>query len=164
MSKVRMEELCNQHRASGGSVTVVRPFTVAGERQRSDMAFAVWLGALQRGDPIVLFGSGERSRDVTDVHDVVEGLIRAAECRVNTTVNLGTGVGHRLIDMARALIEVGGWDEDMIHAPVATEDVSATLADTKLCQSLLGFVPSTDLPAVLERLVSASVRPALAMR
>jgi nucleoside-diphosphate-sugar epimerase len=162
LSKVLMERLCATRRESGGSISVIRPFTVAGERQRPDMAFAIWLNALQRGEPITLFGSGERSRDVTDVSDVVEGLIRAAETRVDSTVNLGTGVTHRLLDMARALLDVSGLDGDIVHAPVSTDDVGATLADTERCRELLGFVPETDLHAVLERVVSSAARPALA--
>lgn len=162
-SKVRMEELCAHHRDRGGSITVVRPFTVAGERQRIDMAFAIWLDALRQGKPIRIFGSGERSRDITDVRHVVQGLIRAAERRVAGTVNLGTGVGHRLSDMARALIDVTGLDGTVVYTPVATGDVSATLADTALCERLLGFVPVTDLHSVLERLVSAAPAPVLAI-
>lgn len=161
-SKARMEELCRRHRERG-SITIARPFTVAGEMQRADMAFAIWLGALQRNEPIVLFGAGDRSRDVTDVREVVEGLIRAAESRVDATVNLGTGVGQRLIDMASTLIEVAGLGGRIVHAPAVAEDVPNTLADTTRCESLLGFVPSTDLISVVERMVSSTLRPALAM-
>jgi nucleoside-diphosphate-sugar epimerase len=160
-----MEELCEKRRALGAIVAVVRPFTVAGEGQRSDMAFSIWLEALRRGDPIRILGSENRSRDITDVRDVVEGLIRAGERQVNTTVNLGTGVGHRLIDMAQALLAVTGRDGEVVVQPASTDEVAATLADTTRCGQLLGFVPETDLHDVLGRQVDATagvVLPALA--
>jgi nucleoside-diphosphate-sugar epimerase len=155
-SKIAMEEACERHRARGGVVAVVRPFTVAGEGQRPDMAFSVWLRALRRGEPIRIFGSEERSRDVTDIRDVVEGLIRAGERGVDEPVNLGTGVGHRLIDLARTLIEVSGIEGEIVRTPVSTEDVDATRADTTRCRELLGLEPRTDLRQLLARQVEAA--------
>ena len=38
-SKVGMERVCEHHRDRGGTIAVLRPFTVVGERQRPDMAF-----------------------------------------------------------------------------------------------------------------------------
>lgn len=154
-SKVAMEALCEARRAAGGVITVIRPFTVAGERQRPDMAFSLWFAALRRGEPIRIFGSESRSRDVTDVRHVVEGLLRAWERGVSETVNLGTGVGHRLIDLALALLDVSGLNGDIVLQPVPADDVDATLADTARCRRLLGFVPETDLRGLLGRQIDA---------
>lgn len=158
LSKVAMERICEERRARGGPVAVIRPFTVAGEGQRPDMAFSLWLDALRKGEPIRILGSGSRSRDITDIRDIVEGLIRAGEGRINDTVNLGTGVGHRLFDMARTLLDVAGLDREMVHEPVSAADVDATLADTSRCRRILGFVPVTDLRDLLERQVEAARR------
>lgn len=160
LSKLAMETLCERRRARGGRTAVVRPFTVAGERQRADMAFSIWLEALRQGRPIEILGSGSRSRDITDVRLVVQGLVRAGERRINTTVNLGTGKSHRLIDMARALMEVMGATGEIVSEPVPAEDVDATLADTTRCRQTLGFVPTTDLRVLLERQVDAADRQA----
>lgn len=155
-SKVAMEQACEERRAAGGIIAVVRPFTVAGEGQRGDMAFSLWLDALHGGAPIRIYGSEERSRDITDIRDATEGLIRAGERRINETLNLGTGVGHRLVDMARALIEVTGLDGDLVCQPASADEVHATLADTARCRRLLGFVPETDLHELLTRQVRAA--------
>lgn len=161
-SKMAMELICDSRRAAGDVVAVIRPFTVAGEGQRHDMAFSSWSRALRTGDPIHILGSGLRSRDITDVRDVVEGLIRAAERGVNETVNLGTGVSHRLIDMARALLRVSRLQGEIVVRPASVDEVHTTLADTTRCQQLLDFVPSTDLDALLARQLGAPVpTPAL---
>lgn len=157
-SKLDMERLCNMHRAQGGVVAVVRPFTVAGEGQRPDMAFSIWLDAMLKGDPIRIFGSGQRSRDITDIRDAVEGLIRAGERGVNETVNLGSGVTHRLVDLARALIAVSGLETDILVQPASSDEVDVTLADTTRCSQLLGFVPWTDLHGLLARQIEAASR------
>jgi len=155
-SKAEMERVCGMYRARGGGIAVVRPFTVAGEGQRPDMAFSSWLGALRRGDPIRILGSRDRSRDITDIRDAVEGLIRAGERQVNETVNLGTGVTHRLIDLVQALMDVYGRETDVVVRPSLSEEVDVTLADTTRCAQLLGFVPRTDLHTLLARQIGAA--------
>lgn len=162
-SKVAMERVCEDRRASGGVIGVVRPFTVAGEGQRHDMAFSIWLDAIRRGEPIRIFGSEERSRDITDIRHAVEGLIRAGERGINETVNIGTGVSHRLVDMARALIDVAGFDADLVRQPATADEVPVTRADTTRCRRLLGFVPEIDLHSLLARQLQASLPlPAMA--
>ncbi|MGH3649423.1 MAG: NAD-dependent epimerase/dehydratase family protein [Acidimicrobiia bacterium] len=155
-SKQTMERVCEQRRARGGVVAVMRPFTVAGEGQRPDMAFSTWLRALEAGEPIRILGSGDRTRDVTDVAHVVEGLIRAAEHGVNEAVNLGTGVSHRLIDMATTMLDLTGIDAEIVYQPVGVEEVDATRADTTRCRDLLSFVPETDLRSLLTRQIAAA--------
>lgn len=162
-SKVAMEWLCEERRARGGLVAVIRPFTVAGEGQRPDMAFSIWLEAARVGLPIKVFGAETRSRDITDVRHVIEGLVRAGERRVNDTVNLGTGVGHRIIDMARGLLAASGLEGTIVSEPAPSEEVGVTLADTSRCRELLGFVPETDLPELLRRQIDATLAlPAMA--
>lgn len=162
LSKLAMERICEERRARGGLVTVLRPFTVAGEGQRPNMAFSLWLEALRNGEPIRIFGSERRSRDITDIRDAVQGFIRAGERRLNETVNLGTGVGHTLIEMASTLLEVSRLSGDVVHHPASPVEVNATRADTGLCRELLGFVPTTDLPGLLDRQIAATV-PARAL-
>lgn len=163
-SKLEMERLCDRHRDLGGIIAIVRPFTVAGEGQRPDMAFSLWLDALRRREPIRIFGSEDRSRDVTDIKDAIEGLIRAGERRVDEVVNLGTGVTHRLIDLAHALTAVSGRDADIVVQPGPTDEVDTTLADTTRCSELLGFVPRTSIHELLTRQIEASTpTPAMAV-
>ncbi len=75
-SKAAVERLCGPARPVAA---VLRPFTVAGEGQRPDMALARWIAAVRAGRPIRILGSPARTRDVTDVRDVVRAARLAAE-------------------------------------------------------------------------------------
>ncbi|MBW3576622.1 MAG: NAD(P)-dependent oxidoreductase [Actinobacteria bacterium] len=149
-SKVVLERRCADRVARGGLVAVARPFTVAGEHQRPDMAIARWLAAARTGGPLAVFGSLHRVRDVTDVGHVVDGLVRLAALRRPATVNLGTGVGHALAGLVAAVTAVAGRAPVEI-LPAHLDEVSATLADTERCQRLLGFRPMTDLADLVAR-------------
>lgn len=154
-SKVTAEQLCEMRRQSGGSVTVARPFTVAGERQRPDMAIALWLRAALAGDPLRLLGSPARTRDVTDARDAARAVVRLAEVDASTTVNIGTGRGRTLRELVDTVGAVTGRRVDVDIAPAADEEVRHTLACTRRLKSLVGFVPRTNLLSVVERQLRA---------
>jgi UDP-glucose 4-epimerase len=153
-SKVAMEERCRQRLAAGGHVAIARLFTVAGERQRPDMALARWIDAAVRDAPLEVYGSLERRRDITDVRDVVAALVTLAERQVTGPVNVGTGTSHSLTELVAAVDAAVG----PIRLEVADshpDDVDATLADTTRCREVLGFVPRTDLYDLVARQAKA---------
>lgn len=155
-SKVDVERLCAKRVSHGGLLAVARPFTVAGEGQRPDMAVARWLNHARARRPLRILGSPSRTRDLTDVRGVVEGLIRMAERGVRSTINLGTGRAHSLGAIAAAVCDAVGVDPGRMVRPAGPHEVSATLADTRRCAQLLGFVPTTDLAALLCRQAAAT--------
>lgn len=158
VSKVEVERLCAKRVSAGGLVCVARPFTVAGEGQRPDMAIAGWIAAALAGRPLSIFGSPDRTRDLTDVGDVVEGLVRMGQRGVRSTINLGTGTGRRLGDIAAAVHRAVGSDTGTVVAPAPYVEPAATLADTGRCAAMLGFTPATDLQALVGRQVAALTR------
>lgn len=162
-SKLDVERLCARRVSAGGHVAVARPFTVAGERQREDMAIARWLRAVRSGEPLQVYGGLDRTRDITDVADVVEGLMRMAQRGVRATVNLGTGRGVRLRDILAAIGDATSATPTIDIVPAADEEPAHTLADTGRCCRLLGFVPRTDLVAVVRRQAAAAAPRAAAL-
>ncbi|HVF21278.1 MAG TPA: NAD-dependent epimerase/dehydratase family protein, partial [Mycobacteriales bacterium] len=156
MSKAAVEQQCAARLASGGAIAVARPFTVAGEGQRADMAIAMWLDAVRRGEPVELLGGPLRSRDITDVRDVVRCLIELADLGLGRTVNVGTGVGHTLADVLDAVCVAVGRPAEVVCSPAADVEVAATLADTTRCERLLGWRPTTDLVDLVRRQAAVS--------
>lgn len=148
-SKVALERLCDARRSRGGHVAVVRPFTVAGEHQRPDMALARWIRAARAGEALPILGSPDRVRDITDVRHVAEGIVRAAD--TGATVNLGTGQAWTLRRLAAAVARALGADAAVRVVPVSSDEPPATLADTGRCERILGFRPVTDLDALVRR-------------
>jgi nucleoside-diphosphate-sugar epimerase len=157
-SKVAVERLCRRRAERGGLVCVVRPFTVAGEGQRSDMALARWIAAARTGRPLRILGSWERTRDVTDVRDVADALVQLADLGVTATVNVGTGAGHTLREMVTAVATVLGVDPPTSVRPAHPAEAIDTLADTRRLRRLLGWVPRTDLVDLVARQVAAAER------
>jgi nucleoside-diphosphate-sugar epimerase len=140
VSKMAVEQECRRRVARGGRATVVRPFTVIGAGQRADMALSRWVAQALDGEPLTVFGSIDRTRDLTDAGDVARALIRVAAFAPQTTVNLGSGARVTLAAMTSAVRRAVG-DTGVQPAGAAIEDPDHTLADVARCHGLLGFVP-----------------------
>ncbi|MFD7707533.1 NAD-dependent epimerase/dehydratase family protein [Streptomyces sp. NPDC059786] len=156
-SKVRAEMLCARRAEAGGTVAVCRPFTVAGEGQRPDMALARWIRAVANGEPVRIFGSPDRSRDITDVRDVATALLLLLNQRGATTVNVGTGSGHTLGSLVTMVGRAVGREPRTQIVPAPFEDPTDTLADTARLRRLTGLRPHTDVQTLVERQVHASL-------
>lgn len=157
-SKAEVEALCAARAATGGRVAVLRPFTVAGEHQRPDMALSSWLRAVAVGEPVRVLGSLARTRDVTDVQDVAEVALRVLERGVTGPLNVGTGRARSLAELLAAVEGAVDRPARLVVTPAPAVEVPATLADTRRLARLIGHVPETDLASLLRRQLAASTR------
>jgi nucleoside-diphosphate-sugar epimerase len=156
-SKAAAEALCRHHNEAGGRVVVARPFTVAGEGQRPDMALATWIAAARAGRPLRILGGRERTRDLTDVRDAARALVALLDADEPGPVNVGTGVPIRLGDMVDTIAAALDVDVRTRIEPAGPEEVADTRADTRRLAALVGFVPETVLADVVARQIAADV-------
>lgn len=153
--KLEMEQLFLR---SGRPVAIVRPFTVIGEGQRPDMALSLWMEAVRSGRPLRVFGSLERTRDVTDVRLVASALTRIAQTGQTGVFNLGGGRGRTLREMTEAVFSALGADSPVIVEPAPPEEAVHTLADTARAARTLGADLTTDLEAAARRQAALLLR------
>lgn len=158
-SKVLAERLCAARAAAGGAVVAARLFTVAGEGQRPDMALSRWIKAVAAEQPVHVYGSLERTRDITDVRDVCTSLLALADSRVQGVVNVGTGTPHTLRDMLAAVETALGRAAQVEIRPAHHDDPTATLADPTRLTQTTGIRPYTDLPQLVRRQAVAALGP-----
>jgi nucleoside-diphosphate-sugar epimerase len=157
-SKVLTEIACRRHT---GPTCVLRPFTIVGEHQRSDMALARWIALAERGESLTVYGALDRTRDLTDVAAVVRAIAIVLERATVGTLNVGTGTGITLgecVEAVRATVR----DVPVRVVPSLVDEPDDTLADTTRCAAALGFVPTTSLRAVIERQWRASTMTSVA--
>ena len=152
-SKVATEQACRERAAAGGHVLVVRPFTVLGEGQRPDMAVSRWAQQARATGHVTVLGSPDRTRDLTDVRDVARAVTALLDGGRTGRVNLGTGHGHTLAELATAVCAAVGVPARLSVAPAARAEVAHTAADTARLRAWTGFVPETDLTDVVDRAV-----------
>lgn len=144
-------------RRHGLRVVALRYFTLYGPRQRPDMAFARFIAALDRGDPLPLYGDGGQTRDFTYVDDAVEANILAATNEAASGVfNIGGGSVWRLSDVIDLLGDVTGRPVRLDRRDAAPGDVRDTSARIERATEVLGYAPGVTLEDGLARQVAAA--------
>ncbi len=147
VTKLAAEHLCMLYFVNHQvPATALRYFTVYGPRQRPDMAFHRFLKAAHFGQPIVLYGDGEQTRDFTYVLDAATATALAGQKGVPGRVyNIGGG-SRVSVNHVLALIEtIVGKPLRIQREPPQKGDMRDTYADTSLAQADLGFRPQTTL-------------------
>ena len=147
VTKVGAEEICKMYTRLFGLKTVIfRYFNVYGKRQPTKGQYAPVIGLFRKqkdnGEPMTVVGDGLQTRDYTNVSDVVNANLSAAE---NNDVgnaeimNIGVGRSYSVMDLVKL---IGG---DCIHIPPRIGESRHTLADISKANKLLGWNPKVNL-------------------
>lgn len=106
-----------------------------------------------RGEPLVITGTGEETRDFTFMKDAVDGIlgVLAAETPPGAVVNIGSGRPTRIIDLATRINTLTGNPAKIRFSSRRSWDhVPRRVSDNTLARQLLGFAPSVSLDEGLE--------------
>jgi nucleoside-diphosphate-sugar epimerase len=142
---------------------VLRYFNVFGPRQSPHSQYVavipLFVSAIDRGEPITVFGDGEQSRDFTFVENVVDATIRAAEVpEANGRMfNVSAGRPATVNELADALGRTMERDVEKRFAPDRPGDIRNSWADISAAREVLGYAPRVELEEGLRRTVDALV-------
>jgi UDP-N-acetylglucosamine 4-epimerase len=143
-------------RCYGMATVGLRYFNVFGARQDPDGPYAAviprWARAMLAGEPCVINGDGETSRDFCYIANAVQANLRAAltdnPAALNEVYNVAVGGRTSLNELHRQLAEAmraAGAVADVappVHRDFRAGDVRHSQADITKAQRLLGFAPT----------------------
>ncbi len=153
-SKLACEQLAIAwSQAYGLSTACLRYFNIFGPRQRADSAYAAVVAAfatrLLKGEPPVIFGDGQQSRDFTFISNAVYATLLAGthdRPLMGEVMNIGTGGSVSLIELAAMMSEIlTGEEIDPIFEPPREGDVRDSQADITRARTLIGYEPIASL-------------------
>ena len=131
------------YKSFGLDITIIRPFNIYGERQKSGLFGAlipILTARALRGQNLTVFGDGSATRDYLHVSDIVRGytvvLSSAALC--GQVVNFASGVNTSVNDIASFIAQ--HFNVGVDHAPARPGEVMRFPADISLARSM-GFAP-----------------------
>jgi UDP-N-acetylglucosamine 4-epimerase len=150
-------------RCYGMATVGLRYFNVFGARQDPDGPYAAviprWARAMLAGEPCVINGDGETSRDFCFVANAVQANLRAAltdnPAALNEVYNVAVGGRTSLNELHRLLadaLRAAGAAADVappVHRDFRAGDVRHSQADIGKARRLLGYVPTHDVRAGL---------------
>lgn len=153
--------------------TGLRFFTVYGPWGRPDMALFLFTKAILEGRPIDVFNQGRMQRDFTYVDDIVEGVVRVADCVAGVNpewagdrpdpgtsrapyrlYNIGNNNPVELLYLIQLLEQTLGRTAEKRLLPMQPGDVPATYADIDDLARDVGFKPATPIEEGVRRFVA----------
>lgn len=142
------------------ATTVVRPFNTYGPRSHAAGPYGEviprFVARVMAGQPPIIFGDGEQTRDFTYVEDTACGLVAAAlhPATAGRTLNVARGREVSMNALAAVVARICGRpDLTPLHEPARPADVRRHLAATTLARDLMGYVAAIDLEEGVRRYV-----------
>lgn len=160
LTKFVTEEYCRLFYQLYGLETVsLRYFNVFGPRQNPKSEYAAviprFCTGLLAGEPPIIFGDGEQSRDFTFVTNVIDANWRAAtQPKVaGEAFNIGCGQQTSLNQLVKMMNEILGKNIEPRYEPSRKGDVRHSLADVSKAHRMLGYSPLVSLEAGLRKVM-----------
>lgn len=159
-SKIAADKLAESYHLSFGlPVVTIRPFNTYGPRQSARAVIPTIISQLLAGADRLHLGSLDPVRDLVYVGDTVRGFLRAGVVQhaVGQVINLGTGQGISIGDLARVIMKVVGREVPMVEdaervRPEASE-VRLLVANAEVARTVLGWKPEVSLSEGLQKAV-----------
>ncbi len=154
-SKLAAEKQCLAHAYLYGlEVVCLRYFNVYGVNQRFDLygnVIPIFARRLLRGEPLVVYGDGEQTRDFANVRDVANANYKAAFTPgVGGCFNIGSGTRVTVNELIRLMKRAFGTTATVEHAPERPGDVRDSLADISAARAAFGYEPAVSLSEGLQ--------------
>jgi len=142
----------------GLSVTALRYYNVFGPRQRPDSDYAaaipLFVRQLVAGEPIIIYGDGNQSRDFIFVKDVVRANLLAAEADTpGETFNICTGHETTLLDLLEELSQLSPHQPEVRFEAPRSGDIYRSAGCPEKAAGKLGFRAETSLAKGLAQTV-----------
>lgn len=155
VSKLATDHLARVYADRYDLATVsLRYFNVYGTGANGGVVDAFCRRALA-GEPLVVHGDGEQTRDLVHVDDVVAAnLLAATTEHTGTVFNVGTGRGVTIRTLADLVRDLAPTDPAVSHAAERAADIRHSCANVSRARERLGFEPSVGLEAGLRRTLS----------
>jgi UDP-glucose 4-epimerase len=157
-SKVSSECYCKAFNSCYGlGAVVLRYFNVYGPRQKHGAYSGVikrFLHNALKGEPLIVYGDGNQTRDFIHVDDVVEATLLALENANSNgeTFNVCSGMPTSVNELAETVKEVMGKDLKVNYDKPRKGDIKNNYGDPSKAEKILGFKAETSLREGLERL------------
>ena len=120
----------------------------------------IFISGLLKDTAPTVFGDGRQRRDFIYVEDVAEANILSLAPGVkNVTLNVGTGMGTTINEVAAILTKKIAPGIRPVHGPAQAGEPRDSIADIALAKKVLGFRPSGSLCELVDTVIDAARRP-----
>ena len=158
--EVGLRAYARQHGIAGQMPVITNLYgehDVFGE-YRSHVAAALikkFADAVESGaDRVVCWGTGAPVREFLYSGDAAEAVVRLLANDYNEPLNIGTGIGTSIRELARLIAKHTGFRGEIVWDVTKPDGVARKVLDVSRMKSILGWEPPTTLEAGLAKTIS----------
>jgi len=142
-------------RYHGTETRIVRIFNTYGPRMRlhDGRAIPAFLTQALRGEDVTVFGTGNQTRSICYVDDLIEGIYRLLLSDESDPVNIGNDEEITMLDLAKEIIALTGSKSKIIHRPLPEDDPKVRRPDATRARTMLKWEAKIDRKEGLRRTV-----------
>lgn len=131
------------HRYHGVETRIVRIFNTYGERMRVDdgRAIPAFMSQAIAGEPMTVFGTGDQTRSVCYVSDLVDGIFRLLTSDEPDPVNIGNPDELTMLQLAEEIRDLAESSSQIVFRPLPQDDPQVRQPDITRAQTILGWAP-----------------------
>jgi dTDP-glucose 4,6-dehydratase len=155
-SKAAADRMCYAYfKTYGLDITIVRPFNLFGERQKSGLFGAlipILVSRALRGDDLLIFGEGKAMRDYTYISDIIKAydLVLKSDSLKGKVINFASGKNTYIKDIVEYIAKK--FNSKIMHVEPRPGEVMRFPADISFAKSL-GFMPQIDIWEGIDRYI-----------
>jgi dTDP-glucose 4,6-dehydratase len=131
-------------RDRGADVAIVRIFNTYGPRMalHDGRAIPTFITQALRGEPVTVFGTGDQTRSICFVDDLVRGILALLDSTETGPVNIGSEHEVPMRDLAETIVRLTGSRSKVVYLEKAPDDPERRRPDLTLARRVLGYAPS----------------------
>ena len=146
--------------AWGIPAVIVRPFNTYGPRARKGVYSSVipcFVDRCLSGKPPIIYGDGKQTRDFTYISDIVDGIVKAADCDdlLGDVVNIARGEEVSVNRIANIVLNLTGLEDKVnpVFEVPRPGDVRRQVADISKAKRILHFKPEVSIEEGIEKYI-----------
>ncbi|MBU4305319.1 MAG: SDR family oxidoreductase [Candidatus Omnitrophica bacterium] len=143
------------HRVHGVDTKIVRIFNTYGPRMRRNDGRAIpnFISQAMRSQPLTVYGNGLQTRSFCYIDDLVEGIIRLMNSKLNVPVNIGNPNEMTLLTLAKEIISLAGSSSKIVYEPLPVDDPKQRQPDISRAKKELKWQPTVILKQGLKKTI-----------
>ncbi|RLP95941.1 MULTISPECIES: NAD-dependent epimerase/dehydratase family protein [unclassified Micromonospora] len=132
------------HRYRGLDAAIVRIFNTYGPRMRPDdgRAIPTFISQALRGEPITVHGTGNQTRSICFVEDLVRGILLLLDSTETGPINCGTEHELTMRQLAELIVSLSGSSSEVTYITRSSDDPEMRRPDLTRARELLGYEPT----------------------
>jgi dTDP-glucose 4,6-dehydratase len=135
------------HRIHKIDTKIARIFNTYGPSMRLDDGRVIpnFIHQALNNKPITVYGNGLQTRSFCYIDDLIEGLFRLMNSRINEPVNLGNPNEFTILELARLMIKLTNIKSKIVFKPLPEDDPRQRRPDIRRAKKILKWQSKVEL-------------------